>query len=140
MTNHFAEISLNLAEQLEEAIIKEASLMEEIDALKSEIKNLQAQVQEVDLEKKASAQFDAAMLSATTSLEQAGFLSQGTAVQAYQALMDNPKEVPVLLEKLASALTQNFSEGSSFSEGVTKQASSNEEPNPWIALIDKNFE
>jgi len=136
MENPLAEVSLELAEMLEAALVKEAYLTEEIDALKQENEKLKAKAEAVELTKKASAKFDADLLAATTSLERAGFFTPGAAINAYQALMDNPKEIPVLLEKLASALTDNFSEGASFNEPtLVKKASKNSEPNPWLGLL-----
>lgn len=136
MSNPLAEVSLDLAEMLEAAIIKEASLMQEIDALKTENEKLKEKASEVALAKQASAKFDADLLAATSSLEKAGFFAPGAAINAYQTLMDNPKEIPVLLEKLASALTDNFSEGASFNEPtLVKKASKNSEPDPWLALL-----
>lgn len=136
MSNPLVEISLDLAEQLEAALIKEASMQEELAKLQKENSDLSAKINQSALEKKASEKFDARLLSATTALENAGFFSPGTAVTAYQALSNNPGEIPVLLEKLAAALTDNFSEGSNFSESLTKQSSAEGKPeNPWVALL-----
>lgn len=136
MSNPLAEISLGLVEQLETALLKEASLQEELQKLQAENQSLQKQLENSKLEKKASAKFDARLISATTELEKVGFFAPGMAVTAYQTLIENPSEFPVLLEKLAAALGDNFLEGSNYSEPLTKQSNAEETPeNPWVALL-----
>jgi hypothetical protein len=138
MSQELVTVTLDLADQLEEEIQKQASYEQEIESLKNANQSLQQELDQLKsaqaMSKKASDGFNAAMLSATTSLEQVGFLTPGSAVKAYQALLDNPQEVPVLIEKLAGALNQNFNEGTLFMEKGASEVQNNES-NPWLGLI-----
>lgn len=140
MSNILAEISLEITDQLEQALLKEASLTARVEILEQEKNNLISELSEVKkeaaLQKQASNSFDAAMLSATSSLEQVGFFSPGTAVLAYKTLTNNHQEIPVLLEKLAGAISAGFEEGKSFEEKTILKSAS-EQANPWLALIDE---
>ncbi len=139
MSNPLVEISIDLVDQLEEALEKNASIEARLLELTGENARLNKELEDArqnqEITKAASTALDAELLAATTSLEKAGFFAPGTAVNAYKTLKSNSKELPVLLEKLASALGNNFNDGTFFTGGNSDNKKSGES-DPWKALLD----